>query len=417
VFLNNRIEYTGRHGIHLLGSDSNICYGRSNSFVGIGASAICDKGAFGSIWVNTHIAGSGIKLYQTRAGQQGAVCLGSDGKQYQVFPGQETAASTTDPVTNTGSTIWSPCFDAMAGTGLSTLPTWTSGLTWQGGPSVYAPNNAMFEHVYREHGFSPPYLSGATSLLMINPMEFTVGHVGRGMPSILTAVDGTIQCPGGFLTNGNSDPRNVSSYTWSVWLGRQNATDDSPRILSSLYSAYNSGNFSIKHDTTNKGISFGWDFHSNPPFELLTDITTLQFGRGATVGLCAWMEYGAVLGDTTYGRVVDYGNIGTSPNVRARAAGDFRFYYNPTNLYDPMGFRCTVTGSPGTWQTLYPCGAPVLAASTVVALPSAVTVGAGARGTVTDSNATLAAGLGNTVANGGANIVPVYSDGTNWKIG
>lgn len=56
-------------------------------------------------------------------------------------------------------------------------------------------------------------------------------------------------------------------------------------------------------------------------------------------------------------------------------------------------------------------------ATTVGALPSPLTVFAGARHFVTDSNATLAAGLGNIVAGGGANNVPVYSDGTNWRIG
>lgn len=53
----------------------------------------------------------------------------------------------------------------------------------------------------------------------------------------------------------------------------------------------------------------------------------------------------------------------------------------------------------------------------VAGLPSAVTAGVGSRAFVTDSNATIAAGLGNTVAAGGANKVPVYSDGANWIIG
>ena len=55
-----------------------------------------------------------------------------------------------------------------------------------------------------------------------------------------------------------------------------------------------------------------------------------------------------------------------------------------------------------------------VAAVTVANLPSAATVGAGARATVSDATATTFA---STVAGGGANIVPVYSDGTNWKIG
>ena len=41
----------------------------------------------------------------------------------------------------------------------------------------------------------------------------------------------------------------------------------------------------------------------------------------------------------------------------------------------------------------------------------------GGRAYVSDSNATLAAGHGNLVTGGGSNFVPVYSDGTNWRIG
>jgi len=51
---------------------------------------------------------------------------------------------------------------------------------------------------------------------------------------------------------------------------------------------------------------------------------------------------------------------------------------------------------------------------TVATLPSAVTSGVGARAFVSDANATTFA---STVASGGANKVPVYSDGANWKIG
>jgi hypothetical protein len=55
--------------------------------------------------------------------------------------------------------------------------------------------------------------------------------------------------------------------------------------------------------------------------------------------------------------------------------------------------------------------------TTVSGLPSAAVVFSGARHFVTDSNATLAAGLGNIVVGGGSDRVPVYSDGTNWRIG
>lgn len=51
---------------------------------------------------------------------------------------------------------------------------------------------------------------------------------------------------------------------------------------------------------------------------------------------------------------------------------------------------------------------------TVTTLPSAATAGVGARSFVTDA---LAPVFGATVATGGAVKTPVYSDGTNWKVG
>jgi hypothetical protein len=50
-------------------------------------------------------------------------------------------------------------------------------------------------------------------------------------------------------------------------------------------------------------------------------------------------------------------------------------------------------------------------------LPAAAANLTGARAHVTNSNATLTAGIGAIVAAGGANIVPVFCDGTNWRIG
>lgn len=54
---------------------------------------------------------------------------------------------------------------------------------------------------------------------------------------------------------------------------------------------------------------------------------------------------------------------------------------------------------------------------TVANLPAAATEGAGARAAVSDATQTLTAGIGAIVAGGGANIVPVFCDGTNWRIG
>lgn len=57
---------------------------------------------------------------------------------------------------------------------------------------------------------------------------------------------------------------------------------------------------------------------------------------------------------------------------------------------------------------------PALTNYTVATLPSASTSGKGARSFVTDA---LAPTFGATVVGGGAVAIPVYSDGTNWKVG
>lgn len=53
----------------------------------------------------------------------------------------------------------------------------------------------------------------------------------------------------------------------------------------------------------------------------------------------------------------------------------------------------------------------------VASLPNAVTTLPGTRATVNDSNATLTAGIGAVVAGGGGNIVPVFCNGSDWRIG
>lgn len=65
--------------------------------------------------------------------------------------------------------------------------------------------------------------------------------------------------------------------------------------------------------------------------------------------------------------------------------------------------------------TLYPLQTLALPLFTVATLPSVNP--AGQLSFAADSTVTLAAGLGAIVVGGGVNHVPVWSDGTNWRIG
>ena len=55
-------------------------------------------------------------------------------------------------------------------------------------------------------------------------------------------------------------------------------------------------------------------------------------------------------------------------------------------------------------------------AALVAAFPAAAAL-KGWKSAVSDANATFTAGIGAIVAGGGANVVPVFCDGANWRIG
>jgi hypothetical protein len=110
-------------------------------------------------------------------------------------------------------------------------------------------------------------------------------------------------------------------------------------------------------------------------------------------------------------------------------SGQARIYFNGSNIFLGAGEGVIIYGAVAlggdAYLTRHAAGVVKVSdggsggviqtpALTVATLPAAATAGAGARSFVTDANATT---FLSTVAGGGANKVPVVSDGTNWLIG
>jgi hypothetical protein len=133
--------------------------------------------------------------------------------------------------------------------------------------------------------------------------------------------------------------------------------------------------------TENLRLNFGGSTYLNSPADYTLEVGGLDGGtNGHTLRV-----YNTYTNSTNYERA----SLTWSSNV---------CYLKPENLG---------TGSARLFV-------PVTGSTTVGSLPAAATAGAGARSFVTDATATT---FLSTVAGGGANAVPVVSDGTNWLIG
>jgi hypothetical protein len=161
---------------------------------------------------------------------------------------------------------------------------------------------------------------------------------------------------------------------------------------------------------------------------------TINIGTGGLAGSTTTIAIGPVTATTAAATAtfntattVAIGNTGGSAlSVAGNITGGNVLGGANVNATTHTGTTVSVTGNITGGNVLFGSGivsgtgnitgGPYLKTSslTVATLPAASTAGAGARSFVTDATSTTFASI---VAGAGANAVPVFSDGTNWKIG
>ena len=159
------------------------------------------------------------------------------------------------------------------------------------------------------------------------------------------------------------------------------------------------------------GIFFNGSYALTDAATIATDCSkglyfTVTLGGNRTLGAPTLFQdgqtyYWQITQDGTGGRTLAFNAIfASSPpvNLTAAAVTVLSFVYSATL---------------GKFQLITPTQLQICV---VAKLPAAASF-QGVRGMVSDATQTLTAGIGATVAGSGANIVPVVSDGTNWKIG
>lgn len=155
-------------------------------------------------------------------------------------------------------------------------------------------------------------------------------------------------------------------------------------------------------------------------------IGTLQLGSSNDVILsrsaAATLQFGAANAASPVAQVVQGqgSRAGTDSNVGGASVtlrsgtGTGAGTISSLVLQSPVAVASGSGAQTQTTGLTIKAGAAVLTNYTVGTLPTAATAGAGAKAFVTDASATTFASI---VAGSGANGVPVYSDGTNWRIG
>ncbi len=168
-----------------------------------------------------------------------------------------------------------------------------------------------------------------------------------------------------------------------------------------------------------KAVSTGTSISTTAPIsgggDLTGDLTFSIDQNGITNALLAQMAAHTFKGNATGGAADPQDMNGTQATALLDAFTATLKGLAPAS----GGGTADVLLADGTWghsvSGSFAAGTYLKTATTVVgSLPAAATAGAGARHMVTDANSTT---FNSIVATGGANVVPVFSDGTNWRIG
>ena len=251
-------------------------------------------------------------------------------RRFHVALGQEVAASTTQPGTNTA--VWVPYDFAGGSTG---IPLWVTGMTWKSGGS-YCGNTAsgatVWEACYEELGQppaqvrSPAIWVGGQSLIsawstcvqvkasagaLANPLGFVASRPYHdGNPLIVNL--GTNVTAGRAVTIGHAT---LHPQAFIFGAGR-----DTYFLLDGQASSYATftgplTTFTGGRDAAQPGV---------------TNIPRLYLGAG------------------TNARRIDY--LTAAPTTGYHAAGEIVYNIAPTSG-GKIGWVCTVAGTPGTWVT------------------------------------------------------------------
>jgi len=400
-------------GFATYGPDSNAMTFVNCQSLENGQGGFLDASQHANVYIGCQTSGNGVPSNATVSGtgNSGAFCYYS-GKMYIVNPLQDSPttanayvtasfASTTTPGTN--SSVWTYVGDYPGNDGIYHGQPWVSGMTWGPGGDLIAIGAPPVCVGFYSEGYANCFVNSATGTYPL----FIGGTVPRMWPwstQLSGGKNGALFNKNGFIMDNTPQASTGFSRT-TMEFGVTNANGNPNNLITYTIGFQPSNNWLLTEGCAQ------W-YESGGEFWGVVTSQNTRFNSGAQ-GLWAlrlWLCTRGIVNAVQLS-VVD----NAPPSTGTAKLGDIAFN-NTASPGAPFAWQCTTAGTNGSSSVWTPLRA-VLGATTFAGLPSAATAGAGARGFVTDSTQTLAAGLGTVVAGGSTEKVPVYSDGVDWRIG
>jgi len=345
--LTNCLARDCRNGFWAKGNNANVVRFSSCNAFGNREWGFKDSGTLGNTYVSCQAAANGVQSSNDGVAI-GASCVSSGDKRYGVIKGQETGASTNAPTgAATNNTWW---YYISAGGVTTGFPAWSSGMTLRAGGCFHT-DQTTAQHVisgcYAESAQGKAQLALRTLVHggLLTTWIFDNTASANTQPGVLYADAGSVVSKPGHL---------VSSGTVTIRLGNPQG-NGANRILFASEPTESPSGHEWQFDTVLHGLllTYGGSTSSTIYPMLVTGPATLdQFGTGAAVAHAVYMPR-LMVGDNAKTRanarqiMID----SAAPTSGAHGRGEIVFNRNAA-VGSPIGWQCTVAGTPGTWVAM-----------------------------------------------------------------
>jgi len=336
-------------GFYIAGSDVNAGTAIACNAVSNGRWGIWDSSFLSNTHIGHHAQGNGHATAGDNQATGATSVVVHSGDQWHVVPGQDVAASTTEP--GTDPSVWFQMTSSGSLSPTASFPAWQSGNTYvSGGAYNFEQGSKLALGCYAEDD-NVSALEGSSQ--MIGGLASYVQSIGSGSAS------GSKISGGNVYAGGMSIWRNPG-VTDAPQRLRLLSPEDPTKFLSMFFDGGPSLGVAVGWKSTNKTITMLTTGSAGSwACEYLTDLSTYNCGRSVNPGRGNILfPNGIFLGLSNNARRIQMD--AAAPTSGDYAKGEIVLNRSPSVETDSdgvdwtiLGWQCTTSGSPGTWQTLW----------------------------------------------------------------